>query len=104
MAITKSTYPDPYSDTPLSNVVAWIETLNCDFNTMRGSVSVAVNKDVSAMNSGKPPIDRVTFSLGNELPSLTEMMTDNPSLFAELQAYIESKLVLTEAFNGATSV
>lgn len=104
MSLNLPSYPSTYSPTPLVDAYAWITYLTIDFKNGGGSVLLEINRDAVAANSGYPPDSALNLPLGQDLPSLTQMITDNYDAFQTIRTYIYTKLKDLPAFSGATDV
>jgi hypothetical protein len=87
MALTITTFNNPYSTTPLNNAYVWITFQAIDFFDGTGRIQVAVNSDEASANAGLPPIFSFSVALGEILIPATEnvaaiMFPDLPTLVA----------------------
>jgi hypothetical protein len=118
MSLLVNVWKTAYSKTtPLSNVLAWIASLTCDFASMSGRVNVNVNMSVEAAQDGSAPIDQWGVALGQSFtfeedgetktvtfPTLAEILSDNQEHFDAIRDYLYDKLKYMPPFRGSTQV
>jgi hypothetical protein len=110
MAIQISSYPSPYSATPLINAYGWITGLSLNLAEGIGSVTLAVNP--SQADDGKPPIASITVRLGQVLvagdpgdPNATPPVAPTPAVtFPTLEQMLADPTFLAAWVTIATAL
>lgn len=67
MSLQVPSYPNPYSETPLTDAYAWFSFLAIDFRTGSSRVVLDINHDADAAAKLFRPVDRVELINGQEL-------------------------------------
>lgn len=104
MSLQVPSYPSSYDVDPITDAYAWIAFLAIDFSSVQGNVILNINRSAEAANSGCSPDSQLSLPLGDKLPSLTQVITDNYEAFQTIRSYIYTKIKDLPAFSGATDV
>lgn len=76
----------------------------CDFSSGGGNLVVNVNMDTASAIAHKPPIAQVSILLGDNFPTLQQVVSDNQAAFDQIRAYLYTKLKARPEFKNSTEV